>query len=181
MNKKQIQTLLNIWLKSRGLTLLKVDGIIGPLSKGATKEFQSAHGLKVDGIPGPLTQYELMFYKYPSFKKSEFKCKCGGKFCNGYPVRVDENLLILLQKIRQHFGKPVIINSGIRCEKHNASKDVKGEPDSQHLYGTAADFRVVGVKPSEVYSYAHKINPNGGVGSYSTFTHVDTRGKRARW
>ena len=177
MNKKQIQTLLNVWLKSRGLTLLKVDGIIGPLSKGATKEFQSAHGLKVDGIPGPLTQYELMFYKYPNFKKSEFKCKCGK--CGGYPVKVDENLLILLQKIRGHFGKALIVNSGIRCKAHN--KAVGGAGASQHLYGTAADFKVAGVKPSEVYSYAHKINPSGGVGSYSTFTHVDTRGKRARW
>ncbi|MPW26392.1 DUF882 domain-containing protein [Alkalibaculum sp. M08DMB] len=179
MNNKQIQTLLNVWLKSQKKTLLVVDGKIGPLTRQASKDFQKAHGLVVDGKPGPITQYELMFFKYSNFRKSEFKCKCGGKYCNGYPVKVDENLLILLQKIRYHFGKPVNINSAIRCKQHN--RNIGSTDTSQHVRGAAADIRISSISPSTVYNYCNSINPSGGVGKYSTFTHIDTRNKRARW
>ena len=55
-----------------------------------------------------------------NFKLDEFKCKCGK--CD--PILVDEALVVWLQKIRDHFGKSVNINSAYRCEAHNASPQV---------------------------------------------------------
>jgi hypothetical protein len=36
-----------------------VDGIRGPITTAALKEFQRKHDLAVDGIPGPITQAKL--------------------------------------------------------------------------------------------------------------------------
>jgi hypothetical protein len=36
-----------------------VDGISGPITMAAVKEFQKKHNLTVDGIPGPITQAKL--------------------------------------------------------------------------------------------------------------------------
>lgn len=108
------------------------------------------------------------------FNINEFRCKC----CN--EVKVNNALLYLLEAIREHFKKPVIITSGYRCEKHN--KKVGGSINSQHLKGFASDIIVAEVEPFEVYSYCEKINKYGGLGKYDTFTHVDVcikpRGRR---
>ncbi|QSX07651.1 peptidoglycan-binding protein [Alkalibacter rhizosphaerae] len=177
MDNKVMQGLLNTWDKGR-TTPLVMDGIIGPLSREKIRRFQKEHGLVVDGIAGPITKYELMFYKYKDFEKSEFKCKCGGRFCNGYPAKVEESLLKQLQQIRNYFGKPVIITSGIRCRTHN--HNVAGADTSQHVHGKAADIKVQGVSPDLVYSYANQINRDGCVIRYKTFNHIDRRGYRLR-
>jgi len=86
----------------------------------------------------------------------------------------------VLQKIRDHFGKPVNINSGYRTPGKN--KQVGGAAYSQHLYGTAADISIKGVSPGTVADYAETLLPNsGGIGIYGTFTHVDVRTARSRW
>lgn len=91
---------------------------------------------------------------------------------------------IVLEDVRRHFGKPVTITSAVRLYKHN--REVGGGENSYHLpaQGTCAvDFVVVGVEPAEVQAYL-KRTPYAsllGIGSYRTFTHVDTRGYRARW
>jgi hypothetical protein len=154
------------------------DSSFGDECTEATRDFQRRHGLVIDGFVGVNTLYELMFYDYPNFKKSEFACKCG-KYCSGHPVKVDEDLLVMLTKVRNHFGKAVHITSAIRCKQHN--KNVGGASNSQHLYGTACDIKVSGVLPSVVYAYCNTINLNGGVGKYNTFTHIDTRKGRSRW
>lgn len=110
-----------------------------------------------------------------NFKTTEFDCK--GKNCCSITL-IDSELVNLLQKVRDHFNKPVIINSGYRCATHN--KAVKGAPSSQHLYGKAADIYIKDVKPLEVYKYCDAIGVKG-LGKYITFTHVDVRAKRARW
>jgi hypothetical protein len=46
----------------------------------------------------------------------------------------------------------------------------------------AADIVVRGKTPREVYEYLDERYPNKyGIGSYETFTHIDTRVKKARW
>jgi uncharacterized protein YcbK (DUF882 family) len=57
---------------------------------------------------------------------------------------------------------------------------VGGARGSQHLYGRAADIVVKGVKPSVVADYCEAIGM-GGIGRYTTFTHIDVRDKKARW
>ena len=110
-----------------------------------------------------------------NFKVREFACTDGSD-----PIFIDSDLVTLLQKIRTHFGKAVTITSAYRTPARN--KAVGGETYSQHLYGKAADIKVKGIAPIAVATYAEKLLPNnGGVGTYSTFTHVDVRATKARW
>ena len=114
-------------------------------------------------------------YLSKNFRVKEFASKDGAD-----PLFVSPELVELLQKIRDHFGKPVVISSGYRTAKHNKAEG--GATYSQHLYGMAADIKVTGVKPSAVAAYAETLLPNsGGIGTYSTFTHVDVRATKARW
>ena len=110
-----------------------------------------------------------------NFKVSEFACKDGSD-----KVLIDTELINLLQRIRDHFGKPVTINSAYRNATYNAK--IGGVSNSQHTKGTAADIVVSGVSPKKVAQYAEYIMPQkGGIGEYGTFTHVDVRDSRSRW
>ena len=110
-----------------------------------------------------------------NFKVKEFACSDGSD-----PIFIAPKLVEVLQKIRTHFGKPVTINSAYRTPTKN--KQVGGATYSQHCYGTAADITVKGVTPKEVAAYAEKLLPNsGGIGIYSTFTHIDVRETKSRW
>ena len=82
----------------------------------------------------------------PSFRVREFACK------GSDVVLIDDELVVLLQCIREHFGKPVHITSGYRTAEHNAA--VGGSKSSQHLLGRAADFYVEGVPVATVAAYA---------------------------
>jgi len=106
------------------------------------------------------------------FDRSEFACACGCGFDT-----VDTELLDALEALRAHFERPVRITSGARCAKYNA--EVGGSPNSQHLIGRAADVVVDHIEPELVHEY-FRDHP-GGLGSYSNFTHIDTRNERARW
>lgn len=110
-----------------------------------------------------------------NFKVREFACQDGTD-----TIFVSQELVTALQKIRDHFGKAVTINSAYRTEAHN--KKVGGAAYSQHKYGIAADIAVNRVAPLEVARYAHTLLGNrGGVGLYKTFTHVDVRTAKSRW
>ena len=110
-----------------------------------------------------------------NFKVKEFACQDGSD-----PVFVDSELVTVLLKIRNHFGVAVTITSAYRTPSHN--KQVGGTTFSQHCYGRAADIKVKGVAPKTVAKYAEEILKNrGGIGVYSTFTHIDVRSDRARW
>lgn len=117
------------------------------------------------------------------FKLEEFRSKDGHYFSR--PVQ--ENLQVLaeqLEVIREHFNAPVTINSGYRSEAHNAK--IGGEPNSQHLLGKAADIVVEGISPDDVadaieFLIDNKMIKQGGLGRYTSFTHYDIRGKKARW
>jgi hypothetical protein len=73
-----------------------------------------------------------------NFKRSEFKCPCKGKYCNGYPVEPDKNLVNILQSYRDYVGKPVTIHA-LRCKKQNSI--VGGASNSYHIKGLAADIQ----------------------------------------
>lgn len=98
----------------------------------------------------------------------------------GLTVDIVENLrrtAQMLEKIREICGNhPISISSGFRTKAHNAA--VGGAGDSLHLLGMAADFTVAGVPPSTVQKLLR--NHNGGLGSYSTWTHADW-GRKRRW
>ena len=118
----------------------------------------------------------------PDFRVREFRCKDGSD-----EILVDEALVLLLQCIREHFGKAVTITSGYRTPAHNAKAG--GTRFSQHLYGRAADIRVQGASVEEVAACAERLlHGCGGVGRYPAkagrvagWVHVDTRAEKARW
>ena len=94
----------------------------------------------------------------PDFKVRELRCRDGSD-----TVMVDDALMLLLQCIREHFGKAVTITSGYRTAAHNAA--VGGAKSSQHLLGRAADIQVAGVSVEDVAAYAESLLPGwGGVG-----------------
>lgn len=118
----------------------------------------------------------------PSFTVREFRCRDGSDV-----VMIDESLVVLLQCIREHFGKPITITSGYRTATHNTA--VGGAKSSQHLLGRAADIQVQGVSVEDVAAYAESLMPAwGGVGRYPVkagrakgWVHVDTRPNKSRW
>lgn len=66
-----------------------------------------------------------------NFVDSEFHCPCTRKECDA--KRGPHRLLgLYLDRVREYYGKPMIVTSGNRCAAHNA--DVKGEEKSEHVY-----------------------------------------------
>ena len=173
MTIQQIQNLLQYL----GYYTIQVDGISGPGTEQAVREFQAAEGLEVDGIPGKLTQAALLdavangrfkqdnaqpdseetdtealwWNDIKYFTREEFRCKCGGKYCNGFPAEPQEGMVRAIDQVRKHFGKAFTPNSGVRCPTHNAN--VGGVSNSRHLYGKAVDFHVPGKTAAQVLDY----------------------------
>jgi len=109
-----------------------------------------------------------------NFSRSEFSCKCQCGFST-----VDVELLKVLEIVRAHFKKPIKINSGCRCEKHNAH--IGGALNSKHKLGIAVDIVVEDIEPMVVYNFLDRYMPNKyGLGDYTTFTHVDVRADKWR-
>jgi uncharacterized protein YcbK (DUF882 family) len=109
----------------------------------------------------------------PHFKASEFQCKDKTE-----ELLVAQDLLNILEEIRKHFDKPVIINSGYRTPSWNSK--VGGTPNSYHCKGMAADIVVKGKSSKEVAEYANSIMEKGGIIRYTNFTHIDVREKKYR-
>lgn len=60
----------------------------------------------------------------------------------------------ILEPIRIHFAKPVIVNSGYRSAAVN--KAIGGAKTSQHLKGEAADIEIRGVSNAAIFRYIHE-------------------------
>lgn len=183
---KQCQTMLN----QKGYSAGSADGIFGSNTEKAVKALQSASGLTADGKVGKNTWTALVGTGGASgsapvptsahFKLSEFKCKDGTAVPTKYYGNC-QKLMNLLEEIRTACGnRAITVTSGYRTESYN--KKVDGAKQSQHLYAAAADIKVSGKSASEVYKLCDRlVGSRGGVGKYSTFTHVDVRGHKARW
>ncbi|MGF1569975.1 MAG: D-Ala-D-Ala carboxypeptidase family metallohydrolase [Nodosilinea sp.] len=86
-----------------------------------------------------------------------------------------------LEEVRHLYGgRSIRINSWYRPRAINAA--VGGASMSRHLQGDAVDFNIAGIHPFDVYKRLDGWWGNrGGLASSSVFTHIDTRGYRARW
>ena len=115
-----------------------------------------------------------------NFKVKEFKSKCGAD-----EILIDVAFVQnFLQKIRDHFNKPVIIHSGYRSLAHNRA--VKSKDTSFHPKGRAFDIRIEGVKTIEIAQYAERIGIKGIIWYDTGFVHIDSRngisqGERKWW
>lgn len=171
-------------------TPLVNDGLAGWRTMEAVGVYQAALELPVTGIVDKATYAEIRQWTGPAadvnaddnaaaedspvtgtfwdeieyFTREEFKCKCGGKYCNGYPAEMQEQVVRIADAARRHFGKPGHVISGLRCQIHNANEG--GVANSQHMYGEAIDLRIEGVSSNQLlafiqtqpHRYAYKIN-----------------------
>lgn len=135
------------YLKELGFYTGKIDGIAGPLTKKAYRILQDKYFMREsdrDGLYGPNTDkllqnaYRVKVYT-DNFSLSEFKCECGGRYCTGYPVILNVQLLKNIQDVRDEFGQPITITSGMRCRPYNNS--LAGSSSvSRHMDGKALDI-----------------------------------------
>ena len=192
MTVKERQCLLTVLKRSNGEGYYtgEVDGIYGPLSRMAIESFQRDYGgLTVTGEADEATDKAMrhaICYGMPTkdvtdinvgnkagsfwdeiefFDRDEFKCKCGGKYCNGFPHEPQEAMVRLADGARRHFGKPAIVISGLRDPIHNRNEG--GVDSSQHIYGEACDIQIPGVSADTLLNwfqsqpgvrYAYAIN-----------------------
>lgn len=152
---------------------LAVDGIFGEKTSSLlmyiVKKSQEILGVEVDGLAGNETNKahnEFRNIKY--FKRSEFTCECGCGFNH-----IDIRLVKILDSIREHFGKPLIITSGVRCVSFN--RKVGGVTNSFHIKNKASDFYVQGVNVNQVLDYC-KLLVSQGVLGYTYTNNTNMRG-----
>jgi uncharacterized protein YcbK (DUF882 family) len=107
-----------------------------------------------------------------NFTLGELASKDGANIVLLHPA-----LIIALQTIRDHLGKPIRVNSAFRSPAHN--KAIGGASNSLHTLGLAADVVIDGMTPIEVASLANDMGL-GGIKAYPTFTHIDV-GRHRTW
>ena len=110
----------------------------------------------------------MIIMKY--FSEKEFWCKCSQ--CQkgdadldipegGMIGSVKENIKALVENVldplREKYGKPIVVNSGYRCPRHNLA--VGGVTNSQHMKGEAAD--ITAGSPEENKRLAEILEQNG--------------------
>lgn len=185
-----------------------IDGANGKNTIAAVRRFQADYGLTADGDPGAATQKMLIgavagtavkvdkpasppedagktgtwWDEIEYFTRAEFKCQCGGKYCNGYPVEPAEETVRMADEVRRRAGVPLTVNSGIRCKQHNA--EVGGVSNSLHITGQAVDLGG-NIAPAKLHAIAAQVQAEmipgrGGLGLYSWGIHIDN-GKKSRW
>lgn len=113
----------------------------------------------------------------PHFSRAEFRCRDGSEHA------IDCRLLAMLEGLRAVIGRPITITSGYRSPDYN--RQVGGASNSMHLRGMAADFKVAGLSPEQVYDIADRLYPVSGLGVYPRgeggWVHLDSRTAAARW
>lgn len=82
------------------------------------------------------------------FFLNEFECPC----CK--TVRITAELVARLESLRRAWGKPIKINSGYRCKRHNS--EVGGTQYSKHMEGRAVDVPIPYMDMDSFAELAHK-------------------------
>lgn len=181
------------YLKELGFYSGRVDGIEGDKTKEAYTKLQNKYFTRKkdrDGLYGTNTDILLRnAYKCEQlehFKITEFKCKCGGKYCTGYPAELDSDLLNDLEKVRAAYRQPITIKSGLRCETWNSKQG--GVAGSRHKLGRASDVYISGITTNDngrkkLINYWYTLNNaryaygniNGSNPNMGNSLHVDVK------
>lgn len=108
------------------------------------------------------------------FKPSEFKCRCKRAECDA--PEMDGAFLRLLEDLREKWGRPLVVTSGLRCAWHN--ERIGGAPKSFHMRGKAADLKVANLNEARALHALAESLGFGGIEIGRGFIHVDTGPKR---
>lgn len=172
-----IQDVLNKYTSPK----LVNDGLAGVKTQEALKAYQKSKGLPQTGIVDEKTWDKLMeesswdeqqdapnngtsssnngtsgtfWDEIKYFKREELKCKCGGRYCNGFPAEPQEQMVRIADGAREHFGRPAHNVSFLRCDKWNQLQG--GVVNSRHRLGKAMDIRIDGVTGDALLAYLKK-------------------------
>jgi Peptidase M15/Putative peptidoglycan binding domain len=153
---------------------IKVDGVIGEQTTRAVRDFQRGYAfstLVAGGGVGPRTRAALrMTVRRGGRCSQHFTFRSFRSPGDGW-IKLDRALARALEVYREAVGGPVAVLSGYRDPEWNAAHG--GLPDSQHLYGTAAD-----VEPALALDDVRALRVFSGIG-YDAETglvhHVDVR------
>ena len=105
------------------------------------------------------------------FDRSEFACKCG---CGQSDI--SPKIVAILDGIRGMVGRPLTINSGVRCSKHNDAEG--GKSDSAHTTGLAVDIAVHDSRERhDIIMFALQQGIQR-IGIAKTFIHIDIDGTK---
>ena len=134
-----------------------------------------------------------------NFSSGEFDCKCGSVNCKTTQLKIShverlqkfhEFVTTRVKEIQEDFSHvSMVVTSGYRCAKWN--DEVGGASQSRHRVSDASDLKVycivtkgknkrIQIHPDIVHELAEEFGFDG-IGKYSNFTHVDSRGHKARW
>lgn len=144
-----------------------VDGIWGPLSRQAARQFQQDWNLETEEEFGTESQEKIValiasgedgnwWEKIRYFSREEFRCRCGGTYCGGFPAEPERALVELADQVREHFDSPAMVSSGLRCVRHNGI--CGGVTNSRHLSGKAMDFRIRGISGEKTLAYIRTLS-----------------------
>lgn len=123
---------------------------LGEYNRANILRFQKKYMLRPsdwDGIYGKntdtLLRHCINVSRTQSFRPEEFVCGCRGRYCCGYPDRMKVKELEHIQRIHDHYKKPMVVTSGLRCKRFNA--ELNGHSNqSRHMTGYAVDFYMPG-------------------------------------
>lgn len=157
-----------------------IDGIDGAKTQAGAERFLKEYGFTVSESDSAESDSDF-WDSIEFFGREEFRCKCGGLYCKGFPAEPDERTVKYADEIRRRLGAPLHVNSGLRCTVWNQKNG--GATLSQHLTGCACDLGApTGVTPEKMAQIAEEvIGDTGGIGIYSWGIHIDSRAVKSRW
>lgn len=103
--------------------------------------------------------------------EGQLVCSCCGA-CSFQPRLVVNLEKLAIEWMNLH-GKPIHVNSGYRCAKHNAAIPGSAK-NSRHMLGQAVDCAIKKAYQDEFIRLARSCGFNG-IGIYETFVHIDVR------
>jgi peptidoglycan hydrolase-like protein with peptidoglycan-binding domain len=160
--------------------------------------FAAAESAEADE-PGPMPSGNPTFDTFfrdnlpgvTGFSSAEFLVKGAKHAINGLnkdpPQPLWPNIVKtvkVLVELKRRLGNPrITLNSVYRSREYNAS--VGGASNSLHMKFNAVDFTANSGSPSDWARILKQMRNEGffagGVGTYNSFVHVDTRGHNATW
>jgi uncharacterized protein YcbK (DUF882 family) len=187
---KALQVRIAGWYPTRKHRTFSIDGIYGRQTKKAMRAFEAGYGRPMNGVAsrkdlrilnwlqdrnGSTKHFDFReFVQNRSSSCSSRANAYAGTFSGGRssPQRVKQNVRRLMWRLeavrRKGGGRPIGINSGFRSVAYNNC--IAGARASQHLYGTAADNRMVGVRNRREREIAKRSQIHG-IACYSSLSH----------